>query len=198
MHPQFPHSLSPPPCAPCALGAACGSRTGDRNRDRGRSRGRAGRAAGGGLKTLISAAAPDSQGPGGHEASLWLRSALLCLFCLGRGAKVAQGYEAAQGSLHCPLGFGRPTPASPRSSFDSRAGGAGLPFCPHFGLEALAVPESLHLDARGTASTPALLVGGVCWGGVGAVGAWESRVGPPPRDPPHTPPPAISAGGLKP
>lgn len=54
------------------------------------------------------------------------------------------------------------------------------------------MPESLHLVARGSASNLALRVGGVCWRRRGAVEAWESRLGPPPREPP---PPVIVPEG---
>lgn len=60
---------------------------------------------------------------------------------------------------------------------------------PHFGIEARAVPESLHLVARGSAYNPALRVGGVCvcwrrgggWGLGKPIGAFPLG-NPPSRD----------------
>lgn len=55
---------------------------------------------------------------------------------------------------------------------------------PDFGIEALAVPESLHLVARGSASNPALRVGGVCIGGGGRLGPGKADWGLPLGNPP--------------
>lgn len=81
----------------------------------------------------------DLQCPRGHEASRWLR----CLSSLGAGASSPRpwGCRSLPGATAMPP----PPPArvlSPQSPFGTRARGVGLPFCSHFGLEALALTWS--------------------------------------------------------